>query len=294
MAPTNKNKRLRYDDSDTDSDKERSYNSGNNWTWFLVVETLSEDLPQSIPSPFAAQKGFQAVAGTLKSIKNWAMGLFWWNVVGNRKWWVFSRPLDSLIDQHRFPSTKHQLITWHHLLPWAVRHDGDGNQNGTEETGCSWGPQGNVEERYWKGPTTTLFLTFSTPDLLKEVMVSYLKVKMALFVPSPMRCFNCKFGHTRQHRKIAAKCPGCKKDGHQGQCEGRKLCSNCNGPHAPSAEDCPVWQKEEIQNVCVQKHTRSQTVGWSKDADRDLWRRQDLHRYCLQQESFDLLNDRHL
>ena len=152
MAPTNKNKRLRYDDSDTDSDKERSYNSGNNWPWFLVVETLSDDLPLSIPSPFAVQKGFQAVAGTLKSIKNWAMGLFWWNVVGNRKWWVFSRPLDLLIDQHRFPSTKQQLVTWRHLLSWAVRHDGDWNQNGTEETGCSWGTQGNVEEGYWRGP----------------------------------------------------------------------------------------------------------------------------------------------
>ena len=36
--------------------------------------------------------------------------------------------------------------------------------------------------------------------------------------------------------------------------EGPKLCSNCNGPHASSAKDCPVWQMEkEIQRVRVEK-----------------------------------------
>ena len=60
-----------------------------------------------------------------------------------------------------------------------------------------------------KVPTNTLFLTFNTPELPKEITVGYLKVKVALFVPNPMRCFNCnKFGHTSQRCKVAAKCPG--------------------------------------------------------------------------------------
>ena len=93
--------------------------------------------------------------------------------------------------------------------------------------------------------TTTLFLTFSTPDLLKETMVGYLKVKAAFFLPNLMRCFNYKFGHTSQHCKVAAKCPDYGKDKQEGRCEGPKLCSDCNGPHASSAKDCPVWQKEK-------------------------------------------------
>ena len=73
-------------------------------------------------------------------------------------------------------------------------------------------------------PTNTLFLTFGSPELPKEITVSYLKVKVALFVPNPMRCFNCnKFGHTSQHCKVAVKCTGCGKDKHEGQCEGPKL-----------------------------------------------------------------------
>ena len=103
--------------------------------------------------------------------------------------------------------------------------------------------------------TNILFLTFNTPDLPKQIIVGYLKVMVALFVPNPMRCFNCNmFGHTSQRCKLAAKCTGCGKDKHEGQCEGPKLCSNCNGPHASSAKDCPVWQKgKEIQRVHVEK-----------------------------------------
>ena len=106
-----------------------------------------------------------------------------------------------------------------------------------------------------KVPTNTLFLTFNTPDLLKEITVGYLKVKVALFVPNPMRCFNCnKFGHTSHCCKVAVKCLVCGKDKYEGQCEGPKLCSNCNGPHASLAKDCPVWQKEkEIKCVRVEK-----------------------------------------
>ena len=104
-----------------------------------------------------------------------------------------------------------------------------------------------------KVPTNTLFLTFNTPELPKEITVGYLKVKVALFGPRPMRCFNCnKFGHTSQRCKVAAKCTCGGKYKHEGRCEGPKLCSNCKCPHASSAKDCPVWEKE-IQRVRVEK-----------------------------------------
>ena len=76
MAPTNK-KGLRDNDQDSDSDyeNERSYNC-NNWPRFLVMESSNDDLPLIKLSPFAIQKGFQAVAGTLKSIKRLRDGSF--------------------------------------------------------------------------------------------------------------------------------------------------------------------------------------------------------------------------
>ena len=71
--------------------------------------------------------------------------------------------------------------------------------------------------------------------------------------------------HTSQRCKVAAKCTGSGKNKHEGQCEGPKLCSNCNGPHASLAKDCPVWQKEkEIQCVCVEKHISFPEASWLK------------------------------
>ena len=107
-------------------------------------------------------------------------------------------------------------------------------------------------------PTNTLFLTFkfNTPELLKEITVGYLKVKVTMFVSNPVRCYNCnKFGHTSQRCKVAAKCQWCGKDKHEGQRVGHKMCSHCNGPHASSAQDCPVWKRVwESQHICIEKH----------------------------------------
>ena len=79
-----------------------------------------------------------------------------------------------------------------------------------------------------KVPTNTVFLTFNTPEMPKEIMV-----KVALFVPNPMRCFNCnKFDHTSRRCKVATKYHWSGKDKHEGRYEGPKLRSNCSGPHA--------------------------------------------------------------
>ena len=50
--------------------------SETNWPKFWIVESASEDIPLQKLSPFAVQKGFQAIAGTLKSIKRLRNGSF--------------------------------------------------------------------------------------------------------------------------------------------------------------------------------------------------------------------------
>ena len=238
---------------------ERCYNSYNNWPRFLVVESSGDNLPLSKLSPFAAQKGFQAVAGTLKSIKRLRDGSF-------------------LVECGKRAQAQNLLRT-SRFIDRPVRVSIHKTLNSSQGVIRCWDLADMTEVEIWDElkdqgvvgvnrvtlkkegkviPTNTLFLTFGSPELPKEITVGYLKVKVALFVPNPMRCFNCncnKFGHTSQCCKVAAKCTGCGKDKHEGQCEGPKLCSNCNGPHASSAKDCPVWQKgKEIQHVRVEKH----------------------------------------
>ena len=69
MAFPKSTKRTRTDDdSDSDTDNER-FLTKDNWPRFIVVQSASEEQPLSKLSPFAVQKGFQAIAGTLKSTK---------------------------------------------------------------------------------------------------------------------------------------------------------------------------------------------------------------------------------
>ena len=74
-------------------------------------------------------------------------------------------------------------------------------------------------------------------------------------IPNPLRCCNCNdFGHTSHRCKCTAKCTQCGKDKHEGGCDRPKICTICNGSHASSAKDCPVWQKEkESQHIRVEK-----------------------------------------
>ena len=219
------------------------------------MESSSDDLPLSKLSPFAVQKGFQAVAGTLKSIKRLRDGSFLVEC-GKRA------QAQNLLRTNRFIN-RPVRVSIHKTLnsSWGVIRCQDLADMTEVEIWDELKDQGvvgvnRVTPKEGKViPTNTVFLTFGSPELPKEITVGYLKVKVALFVPNPMHCFNCnKFGHTSQCCKVAAKCTGCGKDKHEGRCEGPKLCSNCSGPHASSAKDCPVWQKEkEIQRVGVEK-----------------------------------------
>ena len=65
LAFPKRRKRTRPDsDSDSKSDDE-IFLTKDNWPRFMVVKSASEEQPLSELSPFAVQKGFQAIAGTL-------------------------------------------------------------------------------------------------------------------------------------------------------------------------------------------------------------------------------------
>ena len=64
-------------DDDLDSDSENElFLMNDSWPRFIVMSSASEEKPLSKLSPFAVQKGFQAIAGTLKSTKRLRDGSF--------------------------------------------------------------------------------------------------------------------------------------------------------------------------------------------------------------------------
>ena len=129
----------------------------------------------------------------------------------------------------------------------SYHHDVSEDQEGTAGTGRCWGPQGEGEQKYWKVPHQH---PVSDLQHARNAQGDYGRL------PKGECGLNCnKCGHTSQRCKIAAKCQWFGKGKHEDRREGPKLWSNCNGPHASSAQGCQVWQKQkEIQRVCVEKH----------------------------------------
>ena len=233
--------------SDTDSETECFTDTNANWPRFLVVESANDGLPLSRLSPFAIQTGLQAIAGTLKNIKWLRDGSF--VVACDRKPQAMGLKTTRSVDRPVRVSVYKALNSSRGIIRCCELSGMTEAEIKTElkEQGAVEVHRVTVKTDTEKVPTNTLFLTFNTPEISKEITVGYLKVKVALFVSNPMRCFSCNmFGHTSQRCKVAAKCPGCGKVKQEGRCEGPKLCSDCNGPHASSAKDCPVWQKEEF------------------------------------------------
>ena len=77
------------------------------------MESSSDDLPLTKLSPFAVQKGFQVVAGTLKSIKRLRDGSFL--VEYGKRAKTYSKQTDLLTDSHKTLNSSRGVIRFRDL-----------------------------------------------------------------------------------------------------------------------------------------------------------------------------------
>jgi hypothetical protein len=95
-------------------------------------------------------------------------------------------------------------------------------------------------------PTNTFILTFKMATLPKFVKAAYMNIPVELYIPNPLRCFNCqKFGHGKFNCKQKAVCAKCGQEGHEDtSCPNPVHCANCSGNHAAFSKECPTWSKQ--------------------------------------------------
>lgn len=99
----------------------------------------------------------------------------------------------------------------------------------------------------------SILLTFDTPTPPEFLTIGYYeRIRVRLYVPQPLRCFNCnRFGHTANRCQVEAICRNCtelKTADHKCQ---RIVCSNCYSiEHAAWDKSCPKFVEEkEIQTI---------------------------------------------
>lgn len=106
-------------------------------------------------------------------------------------------------------------------------------------------------------PTNTFIVTFNTPVPPKSIKAAYMNIKVDLYIPNPLRCYQCqRFGHGKNACKRNATCAKCGQEGHDdATCEAPLHCANCLGPHAAFSKDCPTWSKQrEITQIKFERN----------------------------------------
>ena len=86
----------------------------------------------------------------------------------------------------------------------------------------------------------------------------YRIIPVEVYIPNPLRCFNCqRFGH---HENGCPEAPGsvCEKcgmgdfDHHTNACKNEAKCVNCHKNHQSKSNQCEIWKKEkEIMKIKV-------------------------------------------
>ena len=105
--------------------------------------------------------------------------------------------------------------------------------------------------------TNTIFVTFNTPTPPQKLKIGYYIVRVQLYIPNPLRCFQCqKFGHSKRFCKNQIACWKCGSEGHDGsECTAETTrCLNCKDDHCASSKSFPIWiQEKEIQRIKTEK-----------------------------------------
>ena len=249
----NKKKRSREKESDSDSDMEtrqRATRAGVDGAWpvYLVVREIEDGLREC--TPFLLHRAIKGVSKGLCVHRKLKDGSY---IIKSK-----SEKASSLLlkqDQKHLAGKFKISVSVHKTLNSSrgvVRCAELGNMS-VEEIKEELADQGVTDvyrvktKRAGKEiPTNTYFVTFATPKLPSVIRVGWLQVQVKVFVPSPMRCFNCqRLGHTSKACKSAQLCK-CGKEYHDAAvaCDSPAKCINCKGDHPSDSRNCPSWIEE--------------------------------------------------
>ncbi|KAJ8018006.1 Nucleic-acid-binding protein from mobile element jockey [Holothuria leucospilota] len=120
-------------------------------------------------------------------------------------------------------------------------------------------------------------LTFNTPKLPETLKIGYLQVKVEIYIPNTIRCFNCQtYGHFKTRCNRPATCGKCGEEGHFGDtCEGSPRCVNWEGCHPSNSKTCPKW----VQEKQIQKIKASSNISYKEAEETFLSQESQLKNY---------------
>ena len=221
-----------------------------NFPRFIIIESTEENASITSLSPFVKQKVLQGIAGEPKSIKK------------------LTRSNQLLIEVSRKAHAENLLRTqtFHDLKVRVFPHSSLNSSRGVirfpDLRGCS--EQEILEEMKTQDvtavkrfrvrkdgqlkDTNTFVFTFNTPVLPSTIKIAFLRVNVEVYIPNPLRCFNCQqYGHHEDRCKNHHVCTKCGEQAkhHENLCKNPTKCANCGETHDANSKKCKIWQKEK-------------------------------------------------
>ena len=258
MATSN-NKRQRPD-SDDDINPSTLFRAVETFPKFIVIESTNKEKPITSLSPFVIEKQIEATIGTPKSVKKLKNGTLL--VETTRKTQTenlmklkqfFNLPVEVTI--HKTLNSSKGIIRDRNLK-------GESEENIKEDLetqGVTAVKRFKVKKGHEYVETNTLLLTFNTVVPPKTVKIFYQIINVELYVPNPLRCFNCqKFGHHEDKcpvypGSVCERCGMGDHDHHTNHCKNPTKCVNCGGEHLSRSNECATWKKRK-RNYEIESH----------------------------------------
>ena len=245
-------KRLRPDSDDDELDASTIFTSQESFAKFLIIQSKNPDKPITSLSPFVIEKQIEATIGTAKSVK-------------------MCKNQTLLVETTRKAQTENlkKMTTFFGVPVEVTEHKTLNSSKGiirerilkseTEDNILEYlKPQGVTHVKRFKIKkngelvnTNTLLLTFNTVETPKTLKIFYQIIPVDLYVPNPLRCFNCqKFGHHESNcpfdeGSVCEKCGTGNHDHLTSQCKNPPKCVNCSGNHMSKSSECESLEKRK-------------------------------------------------
>lgn len=212
-----------------DVDEHSLVPDGLNNSRYLVISHQQQDQTLAKVSPFLIDKALQACAGSLDSVKKLRNGTL---LVETRtaqqttnllRLKTLGNVVPISVSPHPRLNVSKGVVFCHDLLdssPDDIKQELS-RYKVTDVTRMFRTENGT------RVPTSSLILTFATPDLPASVRLGYLQLNVRRYYPRPLRCFNCqKYGHGSSSCTYTAACVRCGSTQHSRDvCQQPELCA---------------------------------------------------------------------
>ena len=202
----------------TNSNTNDEYENAHYDRWF-VVQSVDDDRPLSKLSPFAIDKATKCAVGTVKTIRRLRKGDLLIEITSAAQ----SRALNKLDNLARCPVTAsphRTLNSCKGVIRCRPLVDCDKDEILEELQSQGVTDIYNIltkDDSGGRRNTNTFIITFKATSVPKHIKIGYLHVPVEIYIPNPLRCFNChKFGHSKNACKGTEICAKCGQAGHGG------------------------------------------------------------------------------